>query len=144
MLSKVRGVRTLMVLGITGIAALAGAATAFAGATDTRNATCTFYADGGGWCSGSLRAFRTSADATAYLTFTSVLGNFAPERWIYLRFNNTFKSIQAPSTLGAPALELFDNVATAVDAHVHISWTGPVNSPKLSGLQVFNDSKLIP
>lgn len=135
-------VRSLFALGLAGIAMVGGASTVSAGATDSRPASCTFNANGSGSCSGSLKAFRASPNATAYISFYSMVSsNAGPERWAYLQFGTTWKSLQLLSTAPTVLIERFDAVSTAVDGNIYFTWD---TTNKITSIQTLTDSRLLP
>jgi hypothetical protein len=136
------GVSAKRLLGVgVAMAAIAVAGTSFAGLSSPRNATCTFNADGSGFCSGTLSAFRKSADPTAQLILQNFEGASGVSRYVSLRFAGTSKFAPLAGGLSADTLRAFDQACNAVDANIFIHWN---TSTQTDSIQLFNDSGLIP
>ena len=111
-----------------------------AGQSNPRAATCTFYSDGSGYCSGTLQAFRKSSDATADLTLQSYVYSAGVSRYVSVTFAGTNKFLPVSSTIPQSAISLFDAAAISVSANVYVHWN---TSSQVDVLQFFNDSGLL-
>jgi len=123
------------------LAALTMAGTSLAGQADTRSASCGFNADGSGYCSGSLDAFRHSTDATARMVLQNYQSTSGISRYASVTFGGVNKFV--PMSAGAPAalLQAFDQACNNVTANVYIHWN---TSTQIDTIQLFNDSSLLP
>jgi len=103
---------------------LLGAAAVLAIAADTRAGyednlnNCYKNTDGSGWCYGSMRGFRTSADASAYAAFTSTATTFSSTHFV-ASFNSDFYTC-VPSS-GSPIESLWP-LAHNSDLYFTIGW----------------------
>lgn len=123
------------------LAVMAVAGTSIAGVSSPRAATCTFNADGSGFCSGTLTAFRNSSDPTAQLVLQNYQSSSGSSRYASVRFAGTAKFVPLAAGLSADMLRAFDQACNAVAANVYIHWN---MSTQLDAIQLFNDSGLIP
>jgi len=134
--------RSALSFALLAAVALAAPVAARAGAPAFRPATCGFYADGSGYCSGTLKAFRQSADTTAQLILQSYFNTGgAVNRYVVVQFAGVFKVLPLPSTTPAQMGAAFDGAATAVDCNIYVHWT---TAGQVDALQLYNDSGLIP
>jgi hypothetical protein len=142
MMKRFHGVSAKRVLGSgLALAAIAVAGTSVAGVSSPRAATCSFNADGSGYCSGTLSAFRKSPDPTAQLILQNYQSSTGTSRYASVRFAGTNKFVPLAPGLSADMLRAFDQACNAVDANVFIHWN---TSTQLDTIQLFNDSGLIP
>jgi len=142
MKKRFHGVTVKHLLGIgLSLAVLAVAGQSFAGASAPRAAKCVFNADGSGTCSGTLTAFRKSADPTAQLILQNYQSSTGMSRYVALTFGGTFKVVPLAGGLSADMLRAFDQACTAVDANVFVHWN---TSSQVDTIQLYNDSGLIP
>jgi hypothetical protein len=113
---------------------------ASAGEAHPRAATCQFYADGAGYCSGTLGAFRNSSDPSAYLILQSYGYSGGVSRYVVAKFGGTYKFLPVSASLPAGVLTLFDAASTAVDSNVYVHWN---TSSQVDTIQLYNDSGLL-
>ncbi|MGC4066385.1 MAG: hypothetical protein QM784_17490 [Polyangiaceae bacterium] len=113
---------------------------ASAGQANPRTATCQFYSDGAGYCSGTLRAFRNSTDASAYLILQSYGYSGGISRYVVAKFAGTYKYLPLSASLPESVLTLFDAAAVAVDSNIYVHWN---TSSQVDTIQFFNDSGLL-
>src|SRR4249920_2820345 len=104
------------------LGALSIALCASAGEAHPRAATCQFYADGSGYCSGTLGAFRSSSDPSAYLILQSYGYSGGVSRYVIAKFAGTYKYLPFSTSLPYIVLTLFDAAAIAVDSNVYVHW----------------------
>ncbi len=126
------------VAGLLGAVSIALCASA--GEAHPRAATCQFYADGAGYCSGTLGAFRNSSDPSAYLILQSYGYSGGVSRYVVAKFGGTYKFLPVPTSLPASVLTLFDAAAVAVDSNVYVHWN---TSSQVDTIQLYNDSGLL-
>lgn len=122
------------------VGALSLALSASAGEPHPRAATCQFYADGAGYCSGTLGAFRNSSDPTAYMILQSYGYSGGVSRYVAIKFAGTYKFLPVSTTLPANVLSLFDASTLAVDSNVYVHWN---TSSQVDTFQFYNDSGLL-
>jgi len=109
---------------------------ASAGLSSPSTATCTFYSDGSGYCSGTLKAFRNSSDSTALLTLQSYAYSGGTSRYVYLVWQGQTKYVYL-NTSSSAVLAAFDNAVAAVDAQVYVHWNTSTN---IDAIQLWNAS----
>ena len=126
------------VAGLLGAVSIALCASA--GEAHPRAANCQFYADGAGYCSGTLQAFRNSSDSSAYLILQSYGYSGGVSRYVVAKFGGTYKFLPISSSLPESVLTLFDAAAIAVDSNVYVHWN---TSSQVDAIQLYNDSGLL-
>lgn len=126
------------VAGLLGTVSIALCASA--GEAHPRAATCQFYADGAGYCSGTLGAFRNSSDPTAFLILQSYVYSGGVSRYVAAKFGGTYKFLPISASLPESALHVFDTAAVAVDSNVYVHWN---TSSQVDAIQLYNDSGLL-
>jgi len=122
------------------LGAISIALCASAGEAHPRAANCQFYADGAGYCSGTLQAFRSSSDPSAYLILQSYGYSGGVSRYVVAKFAGTYKYLPVSASLPDSVLALFDASAIAVDSNVYGHWN---TSSQVDTIQFFNDSGLL-
>jgi hypothetical protein len=122
------------------LGALSIALCASAGEAHPRAATCLFYPDGSGYCSGTLSAFRNSSDPSAYMILQSYGYSGGVSRYVVAKFGGTYKFLPVSASLPESVLKLFDASATAVDSNVYVHWN---TSSQVDTIQLYNDSGLL-
>jgi hypothetical protein len=122
------------------LGAISIALCASAGEAHPRTATCVFYADGAGYCSGTLSAFRNSSDPSAYLILQSYAYSGGVSRYVVARFAGTYKFLPVSPGLPDSVLKLFDAATVAVDSNVYMRWNA---SSQVDTMQFYNDSGLL-
>lgn len=127
-------------LGILAAAActltILAAGDATAGVSSPSTATCTFYSDGSGYCSGTLRAFRNSSDPTAAIALQKYTSASGASRYIYLTWQNQTKYIYL-NTSSSYVIAAFDSAAAAIDANFYFHWNTSTN---VDTIQLWNAS----
>ena len=126
------------VAGLLGAVSIALCASA--GEAHPRAATCLFYPDGAGYCSGTLHAFRNSSDPSAYLILQSYGYSGGVSRYVAAKFGGTNKFLPVSTSLPESVLKLFDAAAIAVDCNVYVHWN---TSSQVDTIQFYNDSGLL-
>ena len=120
--------------------ALSIALCASAGEAHPRAATCQFYADGAGYCSGTLQAFRSSGDTSAYMILQSYGYSGGVSRYVVAKFGGTYKFLPISPSVPDSVLTLFDAATVAVDSNVYVHWN---TSSQVDTMQFYNDSGLL-
>src|SRR6187399_128445 len=120
------GFRGLWQCAVLGSAVFLAGGSAQAGVSGPPTASCYFFQDGSGYCSGSLRSFRESSDATALLALqTYVDANDNTFRYVYLTWQSQTKVVFLNS--GAALAAAFDRAATSLDGNIYVSFTSDNN-----------------
>jgi hypothetical protein len=134
---KARLLQLVVVSGLAAAPLLLSARSADAGNTTPSSAFCVFYADGSGYCNGSLKAFRSSSDPNAELVLQHYVDSTNYEnRYLWVSYGGTSKYINFHST--TPKLTAaFDQAAASVTASLYIHWNA---SNELDTFQLWNAS----
>jgi hypothetical protein len=107
-----------------------------AGADHGAPASCTFNADGSGWCSGTLAGFRFSADPTNFLVLQEYADTGFTERYISVKFNGIYRHIYVvPSN--THIWKAFDQAGSLLNPNIYFHWNA---SNTCDALQVYNSS----
>ena len=129
--------KSLLAVVVSG-ALVAVASLAYAGAAAPRSATCSFNADGSGYCSGTLKAFRNSSDPTAQLIIQGYADStYGQSNYINLYFAGKNKFVRITN---ATLNDMVMRASTALDSGFFVAWD---KNAIATAIQLYNDSGLL-